>query len=84
MLKRLAADPKTPRIDTAPIKSLLGELMPVMHASPVGRMRLVNALKHKFGENYKSFEEAKKVIDHFDGESEHIKNYLRIKGVYRG
>lgn len=83
-LHRIARHPNVPQVDTTPIRAVLGDLMPSLAPSPAGRLRLLRALRAKFGAGFKTFEAARKVLKHYDDEVAHIKAYLRVKGVSDG
>lgn len=78
-VKSLLTDGNLPKFDDEPIRQLLGDRMPILARSSVGRIRLLRALKMHFGESYHTFEGAKKVIDHFDNEVDHLIKYIKIK-----
>lgn len=75
-----------PTMNLAPIHEALGghENAPEIHPTPLGRHRLVSALMHKFGENYRNFPKAKLALDHFDSEHEYFKKLRRIRGGLNG
>lgn len=50
------------------LKEVLGERMPKMEYSPIGRMRLVNALKKRFGDDYEHIPGISNVLSEFDKE----------------
>lgn len=50
------------------LSDLLGERMPKLEFSPVGRLRLTNALRNRFGDNYRSLAGIDDVIKEFDEE----------------
>lgn len=75
----LRLDKNLPKFDVEPIRAVLQEAMPVLHRTNVGRMRLIRALTHKFGDNYKTFEVSSKVLKHFDDEVRHLRSYIKIK-----
>lgn len=60
--------PKMPQMNTAPIKEALGDDMPEIHPTPLGRMRLVMALRTKFGPNYRNHPKSISALKHFDSE----------------
>lgn len=74
-----------PTMNIDPIKSLLGDKMPQItntdgHPTPLGRFRLVSALKNQFGENYGNIPAAKGALDHFDSEHDYFQKLRRIQG----
>lgn len=75
---------EAPQVDFEPLKKLLGDLYPQLNPGPQGRQRLIRALTQRFGENYKVFAAAHEALRHFDGETAHVRNWLRLKGVQDG
>lgn len=51
------------------LHDLLGEGMPKLEFHALGRVRLMRALRQRFGENYKSVPGIQDVISKFDHES---------------
>lgn len=45
---------------------LLGERLPKLEYTPVGRMRLANALRNRFGDNYRQLPGIDDVMKEFD------------------
>jgi hypothetical protein len=84
VIAKLRADPNLPKLDEAPLRALLQDKMPVIDLSPIGRSRLVGALRNKFGDSYKNFEAAHDALKHFDDSLDHMRKYLKLKGVVRG
>jgi hypothetical protein len=69
-----------PKMNLAPIKEVLGEDIPDITPTPLGRYRLVQSLKAKFGENYRNIPSARKVMDHFDSEHDYFSKLRKIQG----
>jgi hypothetical protein len=67
-------------MNLVPIKEVLGEDTPEISPTPLGRFRLVSALKNKFGDNYRNAPAARKALDHFDSEHDYFKKLRRIQG----
>lgn len=51
------------------LEELLGERMPQMEYSPRGRLRLITALRNRFGDNYRSLKGIDGIIREFDKEA---------------
>lgn len=49
--------------------NLLGERMPKLEFSPVGRLRLTTALRNRFGDNYRNLPGIDGIMKEFDKES---------------
>lgn len=61
------------QMELGPIKEVLGEDMPDITPTPLGRFRLLHALATKFGQNYRNNGRALKALTHFDNEHKHFK-----------
>lgn len=48
---------------------LLGDRMPRLEFTPVGRMRLTTALRNRFGDNYRQLPGIDRIMKEFDEES---------------
>lgn len=78
------ANPLT-QIDLKPIQdSLPGIELPDIPAGPVGRFRLVEVLRSRFGENFRNVKGARDAINHFDKESDMLKSYVEMKEQFHG
>lgn len=82
--KKLQALATVPEMDLKPIHAVLGEDTPAISPTPLGRMRLLNALKAKFGANYRNIPQASKALDHFASEMRYFDTLRNVKGVGRG
>lgn len=51
------------------LPKLLGESMPKIQFNPLGRVHLLNALKQRFGVNYRNIPGVQNIIQEFDHES---------------
>lgn len=51
------------------LKDLLGERMPKLEFSPVGRLRLTTALRNRFGDSYRNLPGIDEVMREFDKEA---------------
>lgn len=52
------------------LQALLGERMPDVKHNPVGRLRLITALKNRFGKNWRTLPGLNDVMKEFDKEAE--------------
>lgn len=73
-----------PKMDLGPIKDVLGDAMPEITPTPLGRYRLVSALQNKFGSNYRNTPSALKALTHFDNEHKYFKALRQIAGGGNG
>lgn len=69
-----------PQINLAPIKEVLGEDIPDITPTPLGRYRLITALRQRFGENYRNIPSGRKLLEHFDSEHEYFRKLRKIRG----
>lgn len=69
------------QMNMGPIKDVLGDDMPEIGPTPLGRFRLISALANKFGQNYKNIPKAKKALDHFDNEHKFFSTLRKLQGA---
>lgn len=55
--------------DFEDLKELLGEKMPKIEFTPVGRLRLINALQVRFGNGFRSLPGVQSLLKKFDEEA---------------
>lgn len=58
------------------ITDLLGERMPNLEFSPVGKLRLTNAFRNRFGADYVNLPGVSDVMKEFD---EQVKHHIKIQ-----
>jgi len=73
-----------PELMMGPIKEALGDEHPELTPTALGRYRLVQSLRHRFGENWKNIAKARKAIEHFDKELDYFRRLRKIRGVSHG
>ena len=61
------------------LPELLGEKMPDLPRTRIGKFRLVNALSQRFGPGYKNIPMVSKIIEEFDEEVK-LENVIRQNG----
>lgn len=61
------------------LEELLGERMPKLDYTPVGRMRLTTALRNRFGDNYRHLKGIEGIIEEFDREIKHNVTMAKLK-----
>lgn len=71
------------------LHDLLGDRAPQMEFSPRGRLRLVTALRNRFGDNYRSLRGIEGILKEFDKEADfnvrlQQMKMIRAKGGTRG
>jgi hypothetical protein len=60
---------------------LLGERMPKLEFSPVGRLRLTQALRQRFGDNYRNLPGIEHILKEFDKETKMNVRIQEIKQI---
>jgi len=63
------AKAKAKKLSLGDLGDLLGEKMPKLEYNAVGRMRLTNALRNRFGDGYKSLPGIEEIMKEFDDEA---------------
>ena len=83
-----ASKSKQPQIksqmDLKPIKEVLGDDMPAITPDPLGKYRLLTALKRKFGPSYRSHPSSVGAIHHFEKEYNYFKTLRHTLGTGGG
>lgn len=69
-------------LDLDDLPELLGEKMPELPHNRVGKYRLLNALKMRFGEGYRNIPGIKNIISQFD-ENVRTENVVRMNKLSR-
>lgn len=71
-------------LDFEDLKLLLGERMPHLQFDPLGRHRLIHALRDRFGANYKNMPEIQGILSKFDEHAKREVEFHRIKKRLNG
>lgn len=66
------------------LQDLLGERMPELKHNPVGRLRLITALKNRFGKNWRSLPGMNSLMKEFDKEIEYNIKMQKMKMIKAG
>lgn len=61
---------KSKELSLDDLHDLLGEKMPKLEFSPVGRLRLTSALRNRFGDGYKNLPGIEDIMKEFDKEAD--------------
>lgn len=62
---------------------LLGERMPKLEFTPVGRFRLTTALRNRFGDNYRNLPGINDIMKEFDKEAEFNVKVQEMKSIMK-
>lgn len=68
-----------PTMKTDVAKSLLGESMPHLPPTEVGKYRLHSALKNRFGANYRNMPQAQAALNEFEGQRHYYKTLAGVQ-----
>lgn len=63
------AEAKKRKLSLTDLEGLLGERMPKLEYTPVGRLRLTTALRNRFGDSYRNMPGIDDIMSEFDKES---------------
>jgi hypothetical protein len=63
------------------LPEILGEAMPELPRTPVGRHRLIRALQQRFGANFRSLPGLKDLIKEFDDDLEFEKKIAKMQAI---
>lgn len=70
--------PNAHGLDMTKVQKVLGPEAPSVTADRIGKYRLMESLKNKYGPNYKNHPDAKHVIKEHDAQVDHLKTIFRI------
>lgn len=66
-------------MNRAPLKQALGEVMPTIEPTRIGRHRLLEALRLKYGDSFRQHPHAKSALDSFDKDFKTIDLIRKVK-----
>lgn len=66
------------------LPQILGDNLPELPRSPVGRHRLIRALQQRFGRNFRSLPGVQNLITEFDGDIALEQQIARVRAVKPG
>lgn len=72
------------QLTMADLKDVLGESMPTIELNKVGKFRLLQALRNRFGDNYRNIPGVKNILDDFDRELNIDLQIRKNKGAKNG
>ena len=78
---RAGGKAKSRKLTLDDLGELLGERMPKLEFSPVGRYRLVNALRNRFGDSYRNLPGVGDILKEFDKEAEFNVTLQKMKMI---
>lgn len=73
-------------IDLKPIQDAVGPdvELPDLPAGPIGRFRLVETLRGRYGDNFRMIVGARNALKHFDKETDMLKAFAETKAKIMG
>lgn len=63
------------------LEQVLGERMPKLEYTPVGRLRLATALRNRFGDNYRNLPGIDDIMKEFDDHAHHNVRMHQMKMI---
>lgn len=75
---------KSRRLTLDDLGDLLGERLPKLEFSPVGRLRLTSALRNRFGDNYRTLPGIEDILKEFDHEAEFNVKLAQMRQIKAG
>lgn len=69
LMGKAGAKAETKKFSLSDLPELLGEAMPVIDKTPVGRLRLISSLRNRFGDNWRNLPGVQDIIKDFDEEA---------------
>lgn len=77
----LGSTAKEKKLSLGDLESLLGERMPKLEFSPVGRHRLTTALRNRFGDSYRNLPGISDIMQEFDKEAEFNVKKMQLRMI---
>lgn len=79
MIQKISAMGAAPKVDGSRWQKFFKpEEMPAVDATPIGRHRLVQAFKNKYGETFRNKPGVAEAIKDFDDQAEFIKKAIKL------
>jgi len=75
------ADAKKRKLTLDDLSDILGERLPKLEFSPVGRLRLTSALRNRFGESYRNMPGIDDILKEFDSEAKFAVTLQEMKQI---
>ena len=72
---------KAKKLGLDDLHELLGERMPKLEFSPVGRLRLTTALRNRFGDSYRNLPGVDDILKEFDTEAKFKVKLMEMKMI---
>lgn len=72
---------KARKLSLNDLSDLLGERMPKLEYTPVGRLRLTTALRNRFGDGYRNMPGIDDILKEFDGEAKFQVKLMEMKAL---
>lgn len=69
LMGKAGSTAKEKKLSLSDLPELLGDAMPEIDKTPVGRLRLISAMRNRFGDNWRSIPGVKDIISEFDEEA---------------
>lgn len=87
LMGKRGADAKAKKLTLDDLGQVLGERMPKLEFTPVGRLRLTTALRNRFGDTYRNLPGIDDLMKEFDEEAKFnvkLQQMKMLKGSNKG
>lgn len=84
LMGKRGSDAKARKLTLDDLPELLGDKLPVIKYNPVGRLRLMSALRIRFGDGYRHIPGVDDIIKEFDAEAAHNVKLQEMKLIKGG
>lgn len=74
-------DVESKKLGLDDLPHLLGDALPELPKTPVGRLRLISAMRNRFGDNWRNIPGVKDIIKEFDTEAEFNVKLQKMKMI---
>lgn len=84
LMGKRGSSAKAKKLSLDDLGEILGERMPKLDFTPVGRLRLTSALRQRFGDNYKMLPGIDDIMGEFDREAKFNVKLQEMKMIRSG
>lgn len=72
------------KLTLADLPNLLGDALPDLPKNPVGRLRLISAMRNRFGDNWRAIPGVQDIVKEFDDEAKFRVKLEEMKMIGKG
>lgn len=81
LIKQIRAENKLPKYDDTKLTKLLDGNKIEIPPTPRGRIRILNALRDKFGKSFKQRSDVQDVLNEFEKHVDFSRQYIRLRSA---